>query len=335
MAFLGEIGQKFPVVAEGFEVPVDDETTEMYAGDVMETQFSVDGDLTADAIQEIVHGVLKMKEEYPYFVLHYLKFETRTITAQYSIAPVGQTGSALVAGLVWRIATAILAIIGAIALLYLLRTGVERNYILRGRLPTGNALVHAIDSKTKLGVPNVKITVSDREGTTGPDGGAVLFEDLLAGPYVFTGETVSGYHPPQPIQQSVIKDQQIIVEIFYIPEDEPPPTHGFVIVLTDPVSGEVWIGGTSYGFAPIKPVELPIGNYDIWYGTVEGYIKPKPDVVTVVGGQTATRIGYYTLPEERWYEKYLMYALIGGGAILGASLLIPQLIRAITRRKTK
>lgn len=36
--------------------------------------------------------------------------------------------------------------------------------------------------------------------------------------------------------------------------------------------------------------------------------------------------------EERWYEKYIRYALIGGGIILGAALIVPQVIRAITRR---
>lgn len=39
--------------------------------------------------------------------------------------------------------------------------------------------------------------------------------------------------------------------------------------------------------------------------------------------------------EPRWYEKYIKYALIGGGIILGAALIAPPVIRALAARSEK
>ena len=106
---------------------------------------------------------------------------------------------------------------------------------------------------------------------------------------------------------------------------------------TSPVKGEVWIGGVSYGEAPISPVELAIGVWDVAYGPVEGYEAPPPDTATIAGGMPTGLVAFYRrlVEGEVWYEKYLKYALIGGGVILGTAVLLPQVIRAITRRGEK
>ena len=345
MATLAELGKKHPITTEGVEFPVDDETATMQAGDIVEAWITADRDLDPLLAGPAMEQLLKMKEQYPDFVLHYIKIETRKITVQFSAAPgsggISQANGQAIAGdITLALAWTILIVVSAVAAIFVATMAayfqMTRGWIFVKPPPVGNALIHALHTTTKKGMPDIQISVDqDVRGTTGANGEPVLVEDLLAGPHIFTGETIAGFHAPAPITQSVLEGQQVVIEIWYRPESEPEPTTGYLTVDTSPVKGEVWVGGTSYGDAPIEPIELDIGTYDVSYGPVEGYEAPPPDTATIVGGVSLGLVAFYTPIEGPWYEKYIQYALIGGGVILGAAVLLPQVIRAISKRGAK
>lgn len=333
MAKLAELGKYFPCETEGIFIPEEDPQTEIYPGEVMEAQWVADKDISIDAAFKVLLEVLRMKEEYPYFVLHYVKVETRKLTFQYSLAPVG--GGHNPWPLAWVLVAKLLILLIGILVAYGLALRWSRGYLWTKPLPVGDAVITTKDMRTLKGIANVGIEVDGNYvGKTG-SGGSIKITKLLEGIHTFAGEELDGYWKPDTVKQAVIKDQVINVEIPYHPDDEPQPTKGWLEVYTHPISGRVWVGGVDYGLAPIR-IELERGDYSITYAYVEGYITPKPDNATIVGGTTPTvRYGYYTLPEgdELWYEKYLRYALIGGGVILGAALIVPELVRAVRKKE--
>lgn len=229
----------------------------------------------------------------------------------------------------------VLIILGAITFFTALNLRMFRGYIWSPPPPVGHAVIYAKDHETGLGIRDVKIYVDeDYEGTTGVSG-SIKVENLLEGDHKFAGDILEGYHDPDQVTATIIKGKQIIVDLVYYPADEPKPTTGFLVVNTDPVKGEVFVDAVSYGIAPVGPVELERGNHYVAFGAVDGYITPAQQTAYIQGGETLPIIGEYIPPDEddRWYEKYLKYALIGGGAILGAALLVPELIRALRRRE--
>jgi hypothetical protein len=331
MAKVIELGQKYPCASEGFVVPVDDRESMLAAGDILEVWFAADNDISSIAAAETIAEVVRMKNDYPEFVLHYVKVETRKITIQYSVAPVGASHSPIVVALVWKIVAAIATLIGVVLVAYAIYIAIQKQYLFPAKQPLGNAVVVAKNRVDGSLLPNVKISTDGLEGITGASGEGVLFEDLLEGDHVFIGEAIEGYDTPNPITAYITADKTTNVMIPYNPEGSVPPTHGWLDVNTDPVKGTVFIDSADKGEAPISSYET-IGDHSVAFGTVEGYITPEPRTVTVQGDPFRTPvIGYYTKPVV-WWEKYLKYALIGGGAILGAALIIPEAIRAITRR---
>ena len=346
MGTLAEIGKYYPVQTEGVEFPVDDENASAPAGAILETWLESDEDIDPLKVADAIKELMKMKEQYPEFVLHYIKIETRKVTVQFSFAPPeggvsGISGSGgeispRIAAAWWLIVLGIIAIIAVVTGAILITLRAVRGWIWSPPPPVGHALISALHTTTEKGMPNVEISVDGEvRGSTGTGGEPLLVEDLLAGPHIFTGATIAGFHPPAQVTQSVSKDETIVVELWYRPEDEVEPTTGFLVVDTTPVKGEVWVDAYSYGDAPVGPIELDIGNHDIAYGPVEDYEAPPPDTATIIGGKSVGRIGYYTKIEGPWYEKYIQYALIGGGVILGAALIVPEVIRTISRRGEK
>lgn len=336
MALLRELGNKYPVSTEGVEFDVEDQEIAMAPGDIVEAWFESDKDITyynvAPAVEEIV---VKLKEEYPGFVLHYLKFETRRVTIQYSIAPgqpISSGTKAIAAGPAIPIWLAIVIIIAAVTAAILVTLRAFRGYWWTKPPPRGNALAIAKDYVSEELMADIQITCNGMEGTTGPNGEGVLFEDVLAGPHVFVGAAVAGYQTPTAVEENIIADKQIVLEIWYVPDGVIPPTHGTLIVDTTPVKGSVFIEGEDHGEAPIVAL-LKKGTYNISYGVIEGWITPEPNTATIIGGKRKGLIGYYERPPENWWEKYLKLALIGGGVILGAALVVPPAIRAIAERE--
>jgi hypothetical protein len=331
-----EIGNYYPCKSEG--TTVDLETTEAYPGDIIELYFESDYDITASEAHDVAMQIAKIKEDYPESVIHYFKVEGKRITIQYSIAPPSSpiSSSAISSRIsfvipLWAgIAIVITLIIGAIFAVYAL----QRGYLLPHKLPRGNAVVVAKDRVDGRLLPNVKISSDGLQGTTGANGQGILFEGLLEGDHVFIGETIEDYDPPNPITAYITADKTANVTIPYNPEGVVPPTHGWLDVNTDPVKGIVFIDSVDKGKAPISSYEK-IGEHSIAFGTIEDYITPEPRTVTVLGDPLRTHVIAYYTKGGAWWEKYLKYALIGGGVILGSALVIPPVIRALIERRGK
>jgi len=331
MAKLVEVGVWYPCAIKGIEIPIDDEETEMLAGDVFEARWDADGDIPMKAAFDIIVEVLKMKEEYPYFVWHGLKIETRRITVQFSVAPPGQeTGNPIViSGLVKLILILVGGLLALILGGYAIYLALKRGYLLPVKPPQGDLHVWAKDETNGIPLPNVQVSVAGQIKTTGPNGEAVLFKDLTAGQYTVFGAIVDGYHQPDPVIVTV-KDKQVSeVKLQYFDSAQPKPEHGYVIVYTEPVTGEVTIGGVPYGPAPVGPIQLQAGDtIAVGYSYVEGYVTPPIDVFTVPRGDTQIVIGRYTLPGFQWpqFEPWMKYLVIGGAAVIGGAILIPRLM---------
>jgi hypothetical protein len=319
MAKLAELGYQFPCTTQGIQISVDDEQAEMYSGQVLEAWFTADKDISISEAYRVLNEILRMKEQYPDFVLHYIKVETRKITAQYSIAPVGATHSPLIPVLIFVIIAEIIAIIGVA--LYLRWT---RGYLWS---PTGNAVINAVHTETKKGISGVKISV-DGNYVGKTDGGSVSVRGLLVGPHEFSGEKLEGFHAPMMVTKEIELNKTSNIDIWYRPSDIPEPKTGFLYVATTPVNGMVYANGYQ-GEAPFR-VELPVGDYTVSFGAVEGYITPAPVTATIVGGLTTPVTREYT-EEGEWWEKYLKWILIGGGVIAGGALLLPPAIRALRK----
>jgi hypothetical protein len=332
MAVLIEIGKKYPCSSQG--IYVDFETTEAVPGDIIECYFESDYAITDEQAHDVAVQVAKIKEDYPHSVIHYFKVEDRRITVQYSVGPPGIKISSRISSSIsfaiplWvAIIIVIAAIVGAIFAVEALRRG----YLLPHKVPTGKAVVIARDRVDGTLLPNVKISTDGVEGSTGASGQGVKFE-LEEGDHMFIGEFVAGYDPPSPVSAYVEADKTVEVTIPYNPEGSTPPTHGWLIVNTDPIKGIVYIDSVEKGQAPVASYER-MGEHIVNFGEIEGWITPESRTITVVGDPYQTSvIGVYKRPEEEWWEKYLKYALIGGGVIVGAALLVPPAIRALTTK---
>jgi hypothetical protein len=325
MAKLAELGYQFPCTTQGIQISVDDDQAEMYSGQVLEAWYEADRDISISSAYTVLNEILRMKEQYPYFVLHYIKIETRKITAQYSVAPVGAVHSpGLVVVLIFVLSLAIAAMIGIA-----LNIRWTRGYLWS---PTGTAVITAKHTETQKGISGVKIYVDGKyAGTT--DGGSVSSKRLLVGEHQFSGETRDGFHAPAPVTALIELNKNINVTIWYRPSDIPEPKTGDLNVYTTPVSGIIAVDGKEVGPSPIAVKDLSIGNHSVGFGPVEGYITPLPQQATIVGGQTTIVTGTYVLPEEEeeWFEKYIRWVLIGGGVVAGGVLLLPPAIRALRK----
>lgn len=335
MAVIKEFGHQYPCREVGELILPDDELAEMYDGDICEAELESDRDITFLNVSEAFKGILKMKEDYPGFVLHYMRFETRKVVIQFSAAPYQGTpisgsgiSSSIAFGLTWGAVLMILAIASIIAGLIAAVLAMVRGWVFHKPLPTGTAAVTARDRVTNLPLADVEITVSGENQVTGPNGEAAVFEKLLEGNHTFIGAVIPGYDPPTPVSAYITADHTIDVLIPYNPEGVAPPTQGWLNIDTDPVKGIIYLDGIELGEAP-QPQYVSIGDHIVAFGEIEGYITPVQQVITVLGDPYLTPcIGYYTKPGS-WWEKFLWYGLTATALITGGAVLLPRLIKSI------
>jgi len=331
MATLAELGKNYPCATAGVSIPVNDQMLSMVSGEVLEVQFTADRDINIDAAFNALEQVLRMKEQYPHFVLHYVKIETRTITFQYSVAPTGATASpVLIVALIYLIVAALVAYLIGMAL----TLEWTRGYLWSPPNPLGNAIITAKNTETQKGIPGVQIFV-DGKSVGKTDGGSISVKNLLAGDHQFAGATLDGYHPPAPITATIVKDQTINITIFYRPINIPEPTTGTLEVYASPVNAVVYVDTINKGEAPVS-VELSTGNHTVGFAPVDGYTTPPVQTITIVGGETTAVTGVYKTVEAKkpWYETLAKDALIVGGIIAGTALIVPPVIRALKKGKS-
>lgn len=341
MAVIGELGRKYPCRTEGVQIPLDDETTEMKPGEVLEQVIEVDGTLDRQTTREIMLQILFMKHDYPEFVLHYVKVETSRVTVQFSIAPVGATISGasggisdetrIALGIVTTVLLISLAVLAIIAGLTVLTCAIKEIWWFAPKPKKGNAEVVAIDMESDLPIPNVNITVAGQTKKTGPNGEPAFFKDLIIGTYTVIGADVDGYQPPETGSVTIVWGTVASCTLWYAPDGYVEATHGWLSIATAVATGDIYIEGRIVGEPGYAYVYLEKGDYDVYFGPVQGYITPPMVNLKVRGEKTTSYVAYYSRPEGEWWEKYIKYALIGGGAIIGAAVLIPQIAQAARR----
>lgn len=74
------------------------------------------------------------------------------------------------------------------------------------------------------------------------------------------------------------------------------PEKATLIVDTNPIKGEVFVNGTSWGSAPQSRSVDP-GTYTVSFGAVSGYVTPSDQTVTLAAGDTKTVLGTYEVPD--------------------------------------
>lgn len=328
MAGLVELGNKFPCTTEGVEVLPTDQTSKMYSGDILEVWIEADRDITLSEAFNCLWDVLRMKEQYPQFVLHYFKVETRKITVQYSVAPTGAEASPWLVALV--IAIGIVAIIGLLVTAAVLKW--TRGYVW---YPVGWAAVTAKDVLTNHGISGVKIYVDG--GSVGTTDGYTVNKKLRTGSHVFSADAIEGYQDPYPVTATINLNQTTPVTIYFRPTGSPEPTTGWVAITTAPSGAAIAVDGSSVGVSPVS-LELSIGDHDVAFGNLEGYYTPAGQVFTIQPGVRTPVNVVYQLIEKPWWEDILptvKWILIGGAAVVGTAILLPPLIRTISERRIK
>lgn len=319
-----ELGTKFPCTTQGFEIPLDDPELKMYAGDVVEAYFEADKDIRPVDIFSCLDEIIKMKEQYPQFVLHYFKAETRRITVQYSVAPTGATQSPD------PVTILIIIIIAVIAgfLIYAGVTKINRGYIW---YPVGWAAITVKDTDTEHGISGVRVYADGAyAGTTD---GYTVNKKLRTGPHTFTADLIDGYYISYPATAIVNLNETTLVTVYLRPEDSPEPETGFLDIYTSPAGAEISIDGGSYICTSPCSLELPKGEHSVGFGDLEGYITPVAVPVTVVPGKHVSLSVKYVPIEEATWEKYVMYGLIAAVVIAGAAIVVPRVIKAYKEAK--
>lgn len=106
------------------------------------------------------------------------------------------------------------------------------------------------------------------------------------GTYNVTFGSVSGYYTPAWKLETVFTDTETTVTGVYT------PITGTLSISTTPVVGEVFVNGTSWGFAPKSKV-VKIGTYTVSFGNVDSFNTPTDQVVTVKENKETSVQGTY------------------------------------------
>lgn len=318
------LGHRWPCVEEGKEVNL--EETEPQAGDILECYFECDRDITSDAASRVIWEIVKVKENYPNSVIHYITIEPRRITIQYSVAPPGGHASPL---LWWQIALILLAAITAVIFaVYAL----QRGYIFAPKPPSGQLSVSAVgcDDEQCTSPEALDVTFSVAGKTYRTQGGTVLIEDLQVGPYdIIPGLPPEGYQPADPITVSITKDQTTSIRLKYFAVGVTPPNFAWLVIDTSPVKGPVYVDEEEIGEAPVEVTISPLITYVVSFGDVEGYDTPASQSLSLQRGEKRAVNGKY---ERVGWPEWVKWTVIGGG-ILGGGLIVVKVVDLILARR--
>jgi hypothetical protein len=329
-----ELGKRNPLGVIGQTVDV--QQIEQSPGDVLECYYDSNIDFTTQMAARAIFQVQKIKETYPQVVIHYVKVESRRLTVQFSVAPMGANSglSSAIGASVEGVAIAHLWVGVCLVILSLILLVITVDAAMTGVLfqapkPTGNAVITAMDANTKLGLHGVRIYMDGiLEGTT--DGGSLTIKNILQGNHKFSGAIVSGYQAPDIEPATINKDQVTTVTIWYYPEDSPKPTTGILQIYTDPPGGEVYVDTEDKGAAPLS-ITVTIGDHTVGFGPLEGYITPIVQTVGVHGPEPVVVTGKYTLPGAPWWQGLIKWSAIGLTLTAAMAILIPIIAKAVRK----
>ena len=173
--------------------------------------------------------------------------------------------------------------------------------------PASQEAVVTVDATIEIEGIYVEITVDTGtlSITTTPVDGEVFVEGdswgtapqeqvVAVGTYTVTFGEVSGYVTPDTVEVKVKVDETTDVLGTY---DMIPPDMGVLSVDTEPVKGEVFVDGISWGTAPQSRV-VAVGAHTVSYGAMSGYTIPANQVATVTADTTTKITGTYETPTE-------------------------------------
>lgn len=314
-----ELGYNWPCQTEGMAIDLD--KVEAHPGDILECYFECDRDISHQEAARVIFKLMETKNNYPGFVLHYAKVETRRITLQYSIAPPGESGTTVMSPWTWwQIVIVVVAIVAAIFAVVALKRG----YLLAPKPKTGFVSVTAIGcDDTQCSYPyGLDASFSIAGKTYRTEGGTVKIE-LPVGTYQVVPLEKSGYQTPRPQNVTIVSGETQSIELRYYKQGVPRPTTGWLVIDTYPVKGVVYVSGIELGVAP-QQIELKAGNYVVSFGDVKGYETPESISCTVSEGGTYAINGHY-IPVG--WPVWAKVAVIVGSAI-AASVIVSAMIKA-------
>ena len=320
---LAEFGQKFPCTTQGQQIPMDDPQLEMQAGDVVEAYFDSDHDITQLQALKCLQDILKMKEQYPLFVLHYIKIDTRRITMQYSIAPEGAHGSVVVTVI---IALTILVVVSVLA--YLTIRFRQTGY---WWYPVGWAAISVKDLETDHLLSGVKVYVDGQYA--GKTDGSVVNKKLRTGQHICTADLIEGYDQMYPVTAIVTLNQTVPVTIYLKPKDYVPPDTGWVDIYTSPSGALASIDGGAFSYTCPCSIELSVGEHTVAFDDIEGYVTPDSISFTIAPGRhIPVSVTYHAVEEPPW-QRYVIYGLTAVAVIAGATIAVPKIITALKKKE--
>ncbi len=319
-----ELGYKWPCQTEG--ILVDLEQVEPQAGEIAEFYFECDRDITTQEAARAVFDLMKVKEEYPGSVLHYVNIEPRRITIQYSVAPVGGHASPLA----WYWIAVI--IVGLFLAVFLPVIAVKNGWIFGPKPTTGELSVSAVGcSDEQCTSPEaLDVTFSVAGKTYRTKGGTVLIE-LQVGSYdIIPGDPPEGYQPADPVTITIAKDQTITIRLKYYEEGVIPPDVAWLVIDTYPVKGLVYINGEEIGEAVVVVKVFPLTTYIVSFGDVSGYDTPTSQTHSL---QREERRGVNGTYVRVGWPEWVKWAAIGGGVLVGGLIIVKTAELILARRQ--
>ena len=338
MATLCELGYRNPVVQEGQRVDIEDAS--ILPGDIAEFYLVPDGVITQEQVWAVATQVAKIKEQYPYCVLHYLKITPTLVTVQFSVSPPDTTNAGIVPS---NPGFVLILIAIAIAALIALKIWIDLHprqfayfvpWIKTSSIGVSAYKCFDPDYIELVDFPGAPFRIQ-RDGIIDEEYETPYAIGMLPlGVYTITWGDVSGFYTPVGKNVTLTEEPKLISEVYY-DENITPPTYGWLTVDASPVKDKVIIAGPSYPNGeeftlPVTRLELSVGQYTISFSDIEGYDTPATQTVSMTSGGPETVTGRYTKPGEglpSWAK--------GAIAIGATALAVGISLRLIPRRGGK
>jgi len=155
---------------------------------------------------------------------------------------------------------------------------------------------------------------------------------ISAGTHTVTFGAATDYTVPAVQQVAVVAGRSVSLTGTYTAETV--AEQGTLSVVTTPVSGLVFVDGTSWGTAP-QSREVAAGPHGVSFGIVQGYTPPDVQLVTVQSGETRTVTGEYVAEAGQSIPSADTQTLAPGAPCFGTTLLALLPLVLLGRRALK
>ena len=338
MATLCELGYRNPVVQEGQRVDIEDAS--ILPGDIAEFYLVPDGVITQEQVWAVATQVAKIKEQYPYCVLHYLKITPTLVTVQFSVSPPDTTNAGIVPS---NPGFVLILIALAIAALIYLAIWIPLHprefayfapWIKTSSIGVSACKCFDTDCLQPVDFPGAPFHIQ-RDGIIDEEYETPYTIGMLPlGAYTITWGDVPDFITPEGDNVTLTEEPISVLGVYY-DDNITPPIYGWLTVDTHPVRDKVTIAGPSYPSGeefslPLARLKLNRGQYTVSFSDIEGYDTPATQTVNITSGGSKTISEKYVKPGEglpSWAK---------GAIAVGVSALAVGLgLRLIPKRRGK